>query len=134
MKVYVKINPKIAAKGAGFSDIAGKQEVYPPYKDGAPVVDKEFELESTPFVEQKIATGELVLIKREEEKKSTSTETELSVTINGTVVTSIKVAKDEKSEKIQKTVLADELVIAALKDLKTKSIKITAAAVEITAE
>ena len=69
MKVKVKLNSKIAGTGRGFYDIEGKQNIYPSKKDDKWDVDKEFTLEATQFVESKIASGELILLSREEEKK-----------------------------------------------------------------
>ena len=71
MKVKVKINSKIASKGGGFYDIQGKQNIYPSSKNGKIDIDEVFTVEATEFVEAKIASGELVLICRGEDKDVT---------------------------------------------------------------
>ncbi len=142
MKVTVKIKPEIAKKGSGFSDIEGKQEIRPFDKNGKLVPDKVFELESTPFVELKISTGELKLLKREEdqEEKKTKTdpgaaaEVELKVFVNGESKGMIKTEKDASEGKIKRALFADESIRASLEDVKIKDIKITESEVEITAK
>lgn len=83
MKVTVKIAPKIAASARGFCDIEGKQDIFPPRDiDGKPVMDKEFTLDATPFVEAKIASGELVLLARDEAETIAAADGQ-GVTIDG---------------------------------------------------
>jgi hypothetical protein len=70
-KVFVKIKPEIAKRGGGFYDINGKQDITPVRdKDGTVNIEQVFERQGTPFVEQKIASGELILIRRESDKKT----------------------------------------------------------------
>lgn len=72
-KVLVKIKADIAARGNGFYDSEGGQRIYPPATKSGYDVDKEFTLDATPFVERKIRTGELLLIKRIPDKSGTVT-------------------------------------------------------------
>jgi hypothetical protein len=96
MKVKVKINPKIASAGCGFCDIEGKQDIFPPRKNGKPVIDHEFTVEATPFVEAKIASQELKLISREEEPKTISYE----VFLNSDKITEIEIKRDASEDEI----------------------------------
>jgi len=97
MKVKVKIKADIAAKGSGFCDIEGGQDIFPPFdKKGAPVIDKEFTLEATPFVESKIASGELVLLAREDDAKMVPYE----VYANNDMITEVKVKEGSTEEEI----------------------------------
>lgn len=139
MKVYVKIKPEIAKKGSGFSDIEGKQEIRP-YEKGKLVPDKKFELESTPFVESKISTGELILLKREEKEEKDPGENsgsgdknhgEFKVFIDGKEAGSIKTAeKDEKQ--IKTAVYKDEKIRELLKGRKVDTFDINEAEITIT--
>ena len=54
-KLRVKLSPKIPA-GCGFYDYYSKTDLYPK-KTG-----EVFEVVPTPFIQQKLATGELILI------------------------------------------------------------------------
>jgi|GEM_PF-2193192 hypothetical protein len=95
MKVKVKIKPAIASRGCGFCDIEGGQDVFPPFdENGKPVIDKEFTLEATSFVESKIASGELILIAREDDREMISYE----VYVNNEPVTEVKI-REGSSEK-----------------------------------
>jgi hypothetical protein len=96
MKVKIKINPKIASKGCGFCDIEGKQDIFPPRKNGKPVIDQEFTVEATPFVEAKIASQELLLISREEESKTITYE----VFLNSDRITEIEVKRGSSEDEI----------------------------------
>lgn len=68
MKIKVKLNSKIAARGGGFYDIESKQNIYPTRKNGEIDIEEVFDVEATQFVESKIASGELILISRCEVK------------------------------------------------------------------
>ncbi len=97
MKVKVKIKASIAAKGSGFCDIEGGQDIFPPLdKNRNPVVDKEFTLEATSFVESKIASGELILVAREDESKMIPYE----VYANNDMITEVKVKEGSTEEEI----------------------------------
>lgn len=66
--IKVKIKKAIALKGCGFVDIDGKQDLFPRDKNGKIDVDKVYTVEATPFIELKIASGELVLVSRDQGK------------------------------------------------------------------
>jgi len=70
MKVKVRIKKMIAVKGCGFFDIDGQQELFPRDNRGNIDAEKEFTVEATPFIESKIASGELVLLSRLSDDKS----------------------------------------------------------------
>jgi len=106
-KVIVKLKPGIAVTGSGFYDFEGKQDIFPPRnKKGKPVVDHKFELLATPFVEHKIASGELVLIKRIEGK------TEYPIYVNGKEVSRLKEPEEwpESEEELSQLVIMDKKV------------------------
>jgi hypothetical protein len=52
--VKVKVNPKIVKAGRGFHDFYSKTDIYT--KD----VNQVFEVQLTPFIKKKLATGELL--------------------------------------------------------------------------
>jgi len=51
----IKLNPKIS-KGAGFHDFHSHTDIYPKKPDEI------FNVPETPFIRQKLATGELILV------------------------------------------------------------------------
>jgi hypothetical protein len=70
MEVRVRIKDSIARKGCGFYDIDGSQELFPRNEKGGIDIKKEFTVNSTPFIESKIASGELILLERIEDTSS----------------------------------------------------------------
>lgn len=132
--VKVRIKPAIAAAGCGFCDIEGKQEIFPP-RDGAgrPVTDAVFDLSATPFVEQKIASGELVLIARAEEaaRPSAPRPGAVVVSVNGEHVAEIEIAADATEEDILAAVDEAPDVKNVLAGKKVKGVTISDGKVEI---
>lgn len=67
MKVEIKLNPDLARQGLGFTDTNGNQELR--HEAGKSIV-----VERTAFVNLKIQSGEVTLIKTIEEEKTDETQ------------------------------------------------------------
>lgn len=127
MKVTVKIKPEIAVKGSGFYDLEGKQDIFPPRgKDGKPVINHEFTVESTSFVEAKIASQELVLVAREEAVVI------YEVFLGSEKMTEIQTGENAQEDEIFELILkTDEAKKSGLKDKNVKSYQISGNKIEI---
>ncbi|TAL31581.1 MAG: hypothetical protein EPN93_17450 [Spirochaetes bacterium] len=126
--VKVKIKRSIAAKGCGFCDIGGKQNIFPPRdKDGKPDVNSVFHLKSTSFVESKIATGELVLVGREGVEGPNTAHSSngcLAVKVNGKVITELAVPEGLSEDAILELVEKDAAVRDSIKGKNIKSVDV----------
>lgn len=88
MKVEIKLHPDLASQGLGFTDTQGKQELR--HEAGKSIIVKR-----TPFVNLKIQSGEVTLVKTiEEETKEEKKEAETSKTESDAAK-----AKKEKEKK-----------------------------------
>lgn len=128
--VHVRIKKEIAAKGCGFYDIDGRQEILPPRdKKGKPNVEKVFELAETPFVRMKIGTGELVVVRRDEKKKSennpsTNTDKTIELQVNGKTIVEENVPVDFSDEEMEELAVSNKEIIEAVGNREVKKIKV----------
>lgn len=128
-KVEVRLKPEIARKGGCFCDIAGRQDIIPPRdKKGTPSVDHVFTLIATPFVEEKIASGELILLKREAEEKAM-----IPVFVGKEKASEVAVPAGATEEEISQLVLMDKAVSDACGngEIKKFSVKKNRVVIEV---
>jgi len=125
--VEVKLHPEIARRGGGFCDIDGRQDILPPRdSNGALIVDHVFSLEMTPFVSQKISTGELIPVGLEKDGLK-----KLPVYVNGEMVSEIAISEGMADEEISQALLMDEKVTGACGDREIKKLSVEKDCVEI---
>ncbi|HOW82434.1 MAG TPA: hypothetical protein PK573_07740 [Spirochaetota bacterium] len=125
--VEVKLHPGIARRGGGFCDIDGRQDILPPRdKSGFPVVDHVFTLEMTPFVSQKISTGELIPVGLEKGGLK-----KLPVYVNGEMVSEVAISEGMADEDISQALLMDEKVTGACGDREIKKFSVGKDGVDI---
>jgi len=104
--IVVKIRDDIFKKGHGFYDIAGRQKILPNKNN-------EVEVKETPFVRQKIASGELIVVSR---KKAKDDIKEIKVFVDDKLIKTIPIDAHMGDNDVIELVYSDKMVIKAIGD------------------
>jgi len=118
----VKVRDDIVNRGSGFFDITGKQRIF------AKKSDDIIEVQETPFVRKKIATGELIVISRR------SGVSNFEIRVNDKVIKTIPIDASMSEKDILELVYSDKVVMKAIGNKDIVAVEKTDSSISIRTE
>jgi len=118
----VKVRDDIVNRGSGFFDITGKQRIF------AKKSDDIIEVQETPFVREKIATGELIVISRR------SGVSNFEIRVNDKMIKTIPIDASMSEKDILELVYSDKVVIKAIGNKDIVAVEKTDSSISIRTE